>query len=192
MGDLARQVQETADAERRHLERALHDGAQQRLAALSATLAVARRRLDAGEEGGLELLGQVSDETQRCLDDLRDLARKIYPAALDARGLAVALRDLAFRAEVPVEVTMAPEERLAEHVELAAYIVVSDALAHATRPVQVSARVVEGQLLVEVRGAAPGTPELDGLRGRLEALGGRLEASSPSDGEPYLRATIPL
>ena len=192
MGDLARQVQENADAERRHLERALHDGAQQRLAALSATLALARRRLAAGDEGALELLDQAGEEAQRCLDDLRDLAREIYPAVLEGRGLASALKDLAGRAETPVEIRAAPEERLPQPVELAGYLAVSAALARATRPVDVSARVVEGQLVVEVRGVAPGAAELDALRGRVEALGGRLEAPSPLDGEPYLRAAIPL
>lgn len=192
MGDLARQAQENADAERRQLERALHDGAQQRLVALSATLAVARRRLEAGDQDALELLDQAGEEAQRCLADLRDLAREIYPAVLEGRGLASALRDLARRAETPAEISSAPEERLPEPVELAGYLAVSDALAGATRPVDVSARVVEGQLVVEVRGAAPGVAELDALRGRLEALGGRVEASSPADGEPYLRAAIPL
>ena len=179
MGDLARQVQENADAERRHLERALHDGAQQRLAALSATLGLARRRLAAGEEGALELLEQAGEEAQRCLEDLRDLAREIYPAVLEGRGLASALKDLAGRAGV-VEIRAVPEERLPEPVELAGYLAVSAALARGTRPVDVSARVVEGQLVVEVRGVAPGAAELDALRGRVEALGGRLEALSPS------------
>src|SRR5919201_6560315 len=91
MGTLARRVQVTSDADRKRLERALHDGAQQRLVAATTTLGLALRRLEAGEEGAAELVEEASEEARRCIEELRDLARDIYPAVLAERGLASAL-----------------------------------------------------------------------------------------------------
>src|SRR5437764_4304499 len=128
MGSLARRVLVTSDAERKRLERALHDGVQQRLVAATTTLGLAVKRLEAGEEGAVELAGEASAELARCLEDLRDLAREIYPAVLAERGLESALNDMARRAPVPVEVTAAPTQRLPEAVEIAAYRVADEAL----------------------------------------------------------------
>ncbi|HEX4759349.1 MAG TPA: histidine kinase [Thermoleophilaceae bacterium] len=182
MGSLARRVVVSSDAERRRLERALHDRAQQRLAALNTTLALARRRVEAGEEGAAELLEQAGEEARLCLEDLRDLARDIFPAVLSERGLASALSDLARRAEVPVEVEAAPEERFPEEVELTAYLLVSQALAGATDDATVSARVEGGLLLVEVRGQG-----IDAGGTRTEALGGTLDLD-----DALVRASIPV
>jgi signal transduction histidine kinase len=194
MGSLARRMLVASDAERRRLERMLHDGAQQRLVAISTTLALARRRLDAGEEGALELLEQTGEETMRCLEDLRDLAREIYPAVLSERGLASAINDLARRSGAPVEVTAAPDERLPEAVEIAAYFVVADSLSHVDQEsgASVASEVRDGELVVSVSGAALGHDELERLGDRVGALGGRLEAATGSDGAPFVRAVIPL
>ena len=92
-----------ADGERRRLERDLHDGAQQRLVAVALNLRVARERLKRGEDA-LELVSQAGDEAQRAIGELRDLARGIHPAVLTDRGLGPALRDVAGRSPVPVDV----------------------------------------------------------------------------------------
>lgn len=194
MGSLARRLVDTTDAERRRLERALHDGAQQRLVALTATLALAQRRLEAGEEGGAELLEQAGAEAKLCLDDLRDLAREIYPAVLVERGLASALNDLARRAASPVEVIDAPEPRLPEAVEVTAYLVASSALADLGEQGEASVRATfeNSLLLLEVGGGKLSGEQLEALGDRVGALGGRLEASAAPGGPPFVRATLPV
>jgi signal transduction histidine kinase len=191
--------------ERRRLERDLHDGAQQRLVALSLQLGLAGAQLDRGV-GGIEsarqLLEAARGETRAALEDLRELARGIHPAVLTDRGLGAALEVLADRAPLPVEVGAVPGERLPAPVEAAAYFVVSESLtnvakyAGATRArVDVARR--EGHALVEVRddgvgGADPraGTG-LRGLADRLAALDGRLEVLSPPGGGTLVRAELP-
>jgi signal transduction histidine kinase len=176
MGNLARQVLANADAERRRLERVLHDGAQQRFVAVTTTLALARRRLDAGDDGALELLDQASEEARRCLEDLRELARDIYPAVLAERGLASALNDLARRAPVPVQVD-APEGRFPEPVELAAYLVAAKAIERAADEVTIAVEAQPAELRLHVEGA---TLEDVELHDRVGALGGRLEVGRDS------------
>jgi signal transduction histidine kinase len=175
-----------SDAERRRLERVLHDGAQQRLAALNATLALVRKRVEAGDDGAVELLERAGEEVRLTLEDLRNLARDIYPAVLSERGLASALSDLACQAPVAVDVEEAPDERFPEPVELAAYVMVAAVLARAGGHSTVAAKVTGGRLVVEVRGE--GAREgLDGVAERIEALGGTLEL------DPALvRASIPV
>jgi signal transduction histidine kinase len=194
MGSLARQVLATADAERRRLERALHDGAQQRVAAVAATLALAQRRLEAGDDGARELVDQAAEEVGRCLEDLRQLARDIYPAVLSECGLASALNDLARRAPVPVEVTAAPDRGLPEAVELAAYLVVSEALCNLGEDSKatLSAEVRDRELTVEVHGAALGAGQAERLANRVEALGGRLGARAEVGEKPVVRAVVPV
>jgi signal transduction histidine kinase len=182
----------TADAERRALERALHDGAQQRIAALNTTLVLAERRLNGTCPGNaVELLTQASEEAKRCLEDLRDLARLIYPAVLAERGLASALTDLAHRSPGFVEVVETPEARFAEPVELAAYLVASEALSSLgeSGDATLGAEVVDGELRLWLRGASLSGEQLERLRDRVEALGGRLE--SAGGGEPHVLAALP-
>jgi signal transduction histidine kinase len=193
MGSLARRVLVASDAERKRLERALHDGAQQRLVAATTTLGLAVRRLEAGENGASELLQQAAEEARLCLDDLRDLARDIYPTVLSERGLPSALKDLARRADGFVEVEAAPEERLPEAAELTAYLLVAEALAGLADDAEavVSARVEDGALVVEVRGASLDGDQLSGLANRVAGLDGRIEGGSGANGG-LLRASIPL
>jgi signal transduction histidine kinase len=177
-----------SDAERKRIERALHDGAQQRLVAATTTLGLALRRLEAGEEGATELVEEASAELGRCLEDLRDLARDIYPAVLAERGLASALPDLARRSVGVVELDVV-EERFPEAVELAVYFVVDSALGGVSDgdEVLVSIQAAGGQLVVGVRGAGVGGEQLVRLRDRVEALNGSIEGE-----EAGVRATFPL
>ena len=194
---------ELADAERRRLERDLHDGAQQRLVSLSLNLAMARKRLEDGDPAADALLASADEEARAALAELRDLARGIHPAVLTERGLAPALEDLANRASMPVEVLAAPEQRLAAPVEAAAYFAVSEALANVAKYAQATRVTVEvavrGNVLVaEVRDDGIGGADLEagsGLRGladRMSALDGSLEVQSPPGEGTLLRATVPL
>ena len=185
MGSLARRVVASNDADRKRLERALHDGAQQRLVAATTTLGLALRRLEAGEDGAAELVHEASQELQRCAEDLRDLARDIYPAVLAERGLASALNDLAHRASGMVE-TEIVEERFPEPVELAVYLVVSEAL-RGGDDASVAVAVSGGELVVDVRGPRLEADALAPLRDRIEALEGVIESGSDS-----VRAVLPV
>ncbi len=171
----------------------MHDGAQQRLVAATTTLGLAIRRLEAGEDGAGELLEQAAEEARRCIEDLRDLARDIYPTVLSERGLPSALNDLARRAPGLVEVEAVPEERLPEAVELTAYLVVSEALREldASGEAFVNASVNEGSFVVEVRGASADGEQLARLHHRVAGLDGRIEGGS-GGGMAFVRASIPL
>jgi signal transduction histidine kinase len=194
-------IVEAGDAERRRLERDLHDGAQARLVALSLLLATARRRADGNDE--LEaMLDQARAELQTGLTELRELARGIHPAVLTDRGLEPALHALVDRATVPVTVT-AEVERLPAPVEAAAYFVVSEALqnvakyAHA-KSADVNVRRVRGRLVVDVSDDGVGGADaargsgLRGLKDRLAALDGTVAVDSPVGRGTRLRAEIPL
>jgi signal transduction histidine kinase len=196
-------IVEAGTAERRRLERDLHDGAQQRLVALSLTMRLAQARLDKDPSSAHELLGSAQEELTRALEELRELARGIHPAVLSDRGLQPALEALAGRSPVPVEFDGTPPDRLPPPVEAAAYFVVAEALtnvvkyAHATQArVCVSRR--NGHAIVEVAddgvgGADPGRGSgLRGLADRVSALDGKLELVSPTGAGTVLRAEIPV
>ena len=118
-------IVQAGDAERRRLERNLHDGAQQRLVTLALVLRLAASRVADDPGAAAELLAQASDELALSLEELRELARGIHPAILTDRGLTPALEALATRATLPVEVNGLPPERLPEAIEAAAFYVVS-------------------------------------------------------------------
>ena len=159
-----------ADAERRRIERDLHDGAQQRLVALALNLRMAEQRAESGDPTAAELVRQAGEEANLALKELRDLARGIHPAILTNRGLPAALEDLAARATVPVEVTAAPGERLPDAVEAAAYFVVSECLANIGKHAEAELRDglgdawPDGRLEVVVADDGVGGAELDGGR----------------------------
>ena len=195
-------IVEAAAAERRRLERNLHDGAQQRLVSISLFLRLAQGKIQTDPEGAEQLLAKVSDELAHALEELRELARGIHPAVLTDRGLEPALQALVSRAPVPVTVAQAPGDRLPEPVEAAAYYVVSEALANVVKYARASAATVrvsreDGRALVEVAddGVGGADPTLgSGLRGlvdRVEALDGRLEVESPPGRGTTIRAEIP-
>jgi signal transduction histidine kinase len=189
--------------ERRRLERDLHDGAQQRLVALSLQLGLAQRRLQEGENAAAGLmLDAARDELARALEELRELARGIHPAVLTDRGLEPALEALAERAPLPVSLEQMPAERLPAPVEAAAYFVVAEALTNVVKYAEASTAAVRirrngSYAVVEVRddgvgGADPaiGTG-LRGLADRLAALDGRLEVHSPPGEGTTVRAEVP-
>jgi signal transduction histidine kinase len=190
------------DEERRRLERDLHDGAQQRLLALGLALRLVRAELGPHANGAATLLGQAEAELGSALDELRELAHGIHPAALTEQGLGPALKTLAARAPLPVEIRRVPEERLPAPVEAAAYFVVSEALTNVAKharasAVSVSVACADGSLVVEVEddglgGAAPGPGSgLAGLADRVHALDGRLEIRSARGCGTRLQAEIP-
>jgi signal transduction histidine kinase len=195
-------IVEAGDAERRRLERNLHDGAQQRLVSVAIDLRVIRALLAKDPDKAGELLSSTQEQLALGLDELRELARGIHPAVLTDRGLGPALESLAIRAPVPVEITDLPEERLAGPVEAAAYYVVAEAITNVAKYAQASHATVSvtrtnGRATVTVAddgigGADPtrGTG-LRGLRDRLEALNGRLEVESTPATGTRISAEIP-
>ncbi len=173
-------VVETADAARRRLERDLHDGAQQRLLALSFDLRLAHAAADAaGDREAAALLQEATAEAQAALEELRELAHGIYPAVLGESGLAAALATLADAAPLPVELGDAPRSRYAPEVETAAYVAVADAIADAAArgaTYATASAVQQGSLLVvgvEDDGAPRSSP-MTHVADRVGAVGGRL------------------
>ncbi len=191
---------ESFEAERRRIERDLHDGAQQRLVALSMRLGLARLDLPPDSPAAAEL-AEAHEEAQRALAELRELIRGVHPQVLTDRGLAAAVRDVAGRSPVPVEVDVRLP-RLPEAVETTAYYVVAEALANVARHSRATRARVHGRLtgevvVVEIRddgvgGADParGTG-MAGLADRVAAAGGRLALSSPAGGPTTMSVELP-
>jgi PAS domain S-box-containing protein len=188
---------EVADAERKRIQRNLHDGAQQRLTSVLLSLG----RLRAQSDDPVELLDFAIDELAAGLDDIRTLASGLHPPLLSERGLAAAIEALALRVPMAVELQALPQARLPEPVEAAAYFVVAEALANVQKHAgarRVVVSVTADEYGVDVRvaddGAGGADAEGHGLRGladRVEALGGRLAVDSPRRGGTVLRAAIP-
>jgi signal transduction histidine kinase len=192
---------EAGDAERRRLERDLHDGAQSRLIALALKLRLARMRLEPGSQAAT-LLEESSAELQASLDELRELSRGIHPAVLTDHGLAAALRALADRAPVPVQIEGVPPEPMPPAVETAVYFFVAEALTNVAKYARARSATVTlaraaGELAVEVADDGIGGADMasgSGLRGlddRVAALGGQLELDSPRGGGTRVRTRIP-
>jgi signal transduction histidine kinase len=194
-------IVEAADAARYRLERDLHDGAQQRLVALSLDLGMLEAREGTDPEARA-MLTQARTEVATSLSELRDVARGIHPAVLTAHGLPVALESLVARAPVPVRLTVEMDDRVAEPIEVAAYYVVSESLANIGKHARATSATVEvrrsgDQLLVEVVDDGVGgadTEQGSGLRGladRVEAMGGRLRIWTPRGEGTRVRAELP-
>ena len=195
-------IVEAGDAERRRLERDLHDGAQSRLVALKLLLSSTRLRARRGGEGVDAMLGEAIDELDTSLSELRELARGMHPAVLTDHGLEPALQALASRAPVPVDVQADPEERLPGNVESAAYFVVSEALTNVAKYSQateaaVAVRRTDGRVTVDVTDDGVGGADVtrgSGLRGladRVASLDGTLSLESPAGGGTHLHAEFP-
>jgi signal transduction histidine kinase len=195
-------VIEVGFQERRALERNLHDGAQQRLVALSLQLGLAKSKLRADPDVAERILDGARVELASALEELRELARGIHPAILTDRGLPAALEALAARAPVPVEVEDVPEDRMPTPVEAVAYFVVAESLTNMAKYAEAehaSVRVLRenGYAVVEIEdngigGADPSAGTgLRGLADRLAALDGRLEVDSPPGVGTTVRARIP-
>jgi signal transduction histidine kinase len=194
-------VIEAEQKERQRLERNLHDGAQQRLIALSLDLSLLEQELG-DEDGTGERLGRARQEIATSLEELREIARGIHPAVVSGHGLAVALEQLAARAPVPVRLRVSVDERLPEPIEVAAYYLVSESLANVAKHASASSATVEvswtdGEVVVEIVDDGVGGADSErgsGLRGladRVEALGGRLRVWSPQGGGTRVKAEIP-
>jgi PAS domain S-box-containing protein len=189
---------EVADAERRRIQRNLHDGAQQRLTAV--LLSLGRLRESPGERD--TLLDGAIDELSAGLQEIRELASGLHPSVLSERGLERALEAVVLHAPVPVELRTDIDQPLSEQVEAAAYYVVAEGLANVHKhagasQVAVNARAEDERLCVEVLddGKGGADEEGTGLRGlsdRVEALGGHLTLASPPGGGTRLFAEIPL
>jgi signal transduction histidine kinase len=188
-----------ADAERRRIERDLHDGAQQRLVALAMTLG----RAKATEDPALArtLVGEAHGEAKEALVELRNLARGIHPAVLTDRGLDAAVSALAARCPIPVAVDVDLPHRASAHSEAIAYFVVAEALTNVAKHAQASrawltVEYLGDRLVVEIldngRGGALATGiGINGLRDRVRAVDGDLHLSSPPGGGTTLRVELP-
>jgi signal transduction histidine kinase len=194
-------VLEAGRRERRRLERDLHDGAQQRLVGLSLRLGVLEARL-AADPAARDAVAEAKREVTASLEELRTIARGLYPAVLAGHGLAVALESVATQAAVPVRLDVRATGRQPEAVEVAAYYVVCESLTNADRHagatgVTVAVDLVGDALVVEVAddGAGGADPTagtgLRGLADRVEAVGGTLRVWSPAGGGTRVRAELP-
>ena len=200
-GSRARVI-EAGQKERQRLERNLHDGAQQRLIALSLRLSLLDHQMNDGEPEVRQQLDRARREIALSLEELRDVARGIHPAVLSGHGLQVALESLAARAPLPVQLKVELAGRLPAQVEVAAYYVVSESLANVAKHAEAREAVVSvtkphGGLVVEIVDDGIGGADTElgsGLRGladRVEALGGRLRVWTPRGRGTRVQAEIP-
>jgi signal transduction histidine kinase len=193
----------TADATRRRIERNLHDGAQQRLVSLTLNLRAAEAALPAGTGEVAQQLDEVAAGMDGVLDDLREIARGLHPAILAEGGLRPALKTLARRSPLPIDLDIQVDGRLPGPVEIAAYYTISEALTNAakharatTADIKVTER--DGILYVRVRDNGCGGADfsrgsgLVGLKDRAEALGGHFRVDSPPGVGTTLDITLPL
>jgi signal transduction histidine kinase len=193
----------TADATRRRIERNLHDGAQQRLVSLTLDVRAAEEALAAGTGGLAQQLDRVATGMDGVLDDLREIARGLHPAILADGGLRPALKTLARRSAVPVDLDIQVEGRLPEPVEIAAYYTVAEALTNTAKHARATTAEIrvaasDGVLRMSIRDDGRGGADfghgsgLVGLKDRVEALGGHLQLHSPPGAGTTLDITLPL
>jgi signal transduction histidine kinase len=196
-----RRIVAASDEARRRIERDLHDGTQQRLITLLFQLTALKEAAPTGQVLTAEL-SRIEGELASALDDLREMSRGIHPAILSEGGLGPALRVLARRSTIPVELDITTDTRLSEPFEAAAYYVASEALANTTKHAQasrieVSLALRNDSLLLSVRDDGVGGADfgrgsgLVGLQDRVEALGGKIRIDSPPGGGTSLVVTLP-
>ncbi|WP_344307202.1 sensor histidine kinase [Fodinicola feengrottensis] len=194
---------DAADAERRRIERDLHDGTQQRLTALAMNLGIARESLGDSTDPAAKVIAAAHEDAKQTLAELRSFVRGLHPAVLNDRGLDAALSGLASRSPVPVRLHVSVEQRPSATVEAVAYFVVSEALTNVSKhaqatAVEVTAVRTENQLVVTIvdngRGGAADDDTGSGLRGlrqRVAAVDGRLIVKSPPAGGTTITAELP-
>ncbi|MFI6506009.1 histidine kinase [Streptosporangium sp. NPDC050855] len=193
---------DAADAERRRIERDLHDGTQQRLVSLAMNLGMARATLTDLPEPAREVIVQAHEEAKLALRELRDVVRGLHPAVLDEQGLDAALSGLAARAPFPVRLRADLPGRAAPTVEAVAFFVVSEALTNIAKHARASgAEVVVGldgdrlHLSVHDDGVGGADPDLGsglrGLAGRVASVDGILDVDSPPGGPTTIRVELP-
>ena len=192
---------EASDTERRKLVRNLHDGTQQRLSALAVHMRLAADGTPSPEHN-TQLIARAGDELTLAIEELRELAHGLPPALLSKLGLAGALRSISARSSVPVTLVALPSRRVDDTAEATAYYVVAEAVTNAQRysqatAIDVSAVVSPHVLVVEVADDGVGgasevmSSGLQGLRDRVEAIGGAFELESPPGEGTRVRAVIP-
>jgi signal transduction histidine kinase len=201
LAESRRHVVQAAEAERRRLERDLHDGVQQRLLSIPMALSVAESSLPPDAGRARALIAEAKDMSLAVLDELRALSQGIHPTILTERGLDGAVRELALVAPVPVTLAVALPARLSAEIETTAYYVVAEALANVTKHADASGAEVrigqaDGRLVVEIvddgrGGADPDGSGLRGLASRAEDNGGTLRVTSPVGGGTRVRAELP-
>jgi signal transduction histidine kinase len=191
-----------SDETRRRIERDLHDGTQQRLVALAMHLRRAELTVppELGETS--RTIGKIAGEVDRVINELREISRGIHPAILSEGGLGPALRTLARRSAIPVELGRVVDQRLPEPIEVGAYYVVSEALTNATKHanasgVDIEAAARDGSLWLSIRddgvgGADPTGSGLVGLHDRVEILAGSIEITSPPGQGTQIVVRLPL
>ncbi|WP_408610568.1 sensor histidine kinase [Lentzea terrae] len=193
---------EAAEAERRRIERDLHDGAQQRLVAVAMGLGRAKSKMDTDPEGAALLIAEAHADAKEAIRELRDLARGIYPSVLGDRGLDAALSALAARVPIEVELNVDVDPRPPTAVESAAYFTVGEALTNITKHsnatrATVKVNRVETGVLVEVTDNGQGGAELKpggglaGLADRAATIDGVVVVVSPTGGPTVIRAELP-
>jgi signal transduction histidine kinase len=196
------QLFDVVEAERRRIERDLHDGAQQRLVALAMNLGMAKEKFDKDPTAARALVEEAHQEAKQAMVELRNLARGIHPAVLSDRGLDAALSSLAGRAPVPVTVDVQVPERPPAAVETTAYFVVAEALTNIAKHAGASRAAVKvarnnGHLTVEVTDDGIGGADvtrgtgLAGLVDRVTAVDGHVRLSSPAGGPTVLTVELP-
>jgi len=190
------------DAERRRVERALHDGAQQHLTGVAMRLDEARRAAEVDPANLLARLAEIAAELRDAMHELRELARGIHPAILTEAGLGPAIGTLARRSPIPVDLRVSLDGRMPLQTEVTAYYVVAEALTNVARSARAGrAEVVvgrrDGGLLIEVRddgigGADPSAGSgIEGLRDRVRALNGRFSIDSPTGHGTTMEVWLP-
>lgn len=193
---------DSAEAERRRIERDLHDGAQQRLIAVAMDLGVAKERLATDPEAGRVIVDRAHEEVKAALKELRDLVRGIHPVILEDRGLDAALSAVVARSPVPVRLHVDVPVRPVPTVESAAYFIVSEALANVARhsharSAQVDVVRTGDRLRIRVWDDGVGGADADrgsglrGLRERVAALGGWMDVNSPVGGPTVIDVEVP-
>jgi PAS domain S-box-containing protein len=191
-----------ADEARRRLERDIHDGAQQRLVSLKLKLRLTEASVPPDRDDLKSMLSEAVSDVNNAFQELQEISRGIHPAILSAGGLGSALRALARRSSVPVELDVVIEQRLPDSIEVAAYYVVAEALTNATKhavasEVRIRARTTGDSLNLSISddgigGADSGKGSgLIGLKDRIEVLGGRMQVDSPPGSGTVLDITIP-
>jgi signal transduction histidine kinase len=204
-------VVDAAGAERRRLERDLHDGAQQRLVSLAMELGRAKAKFATDPAAAEEIVGQAHEQAKEALAELRNLVRGVHPPVLSDRGLDAALSGLAALSPVPVNVKVMLAERPPGGIEAIAYFVVAEALtnvakhARATRAAVVVEKVLAGQVVAGkqdgmlrvavhddgIGGASPAGRGLSGLASRAAAVDGRMTVTSPAGGPTTVEVLLP-
>jgi signal transduction histidine kinase len=203
LGEARTLAVESAETERRRIERDLHDGLQPKLVSLALELGLAKARFDRDPASARSLINQAHEEAKTAIEDLRGLVRGIHPSVLDERGLDAAFSALVANCSVPVRVAVSLSQRPDQAVEAVAYFVVAEAITNVTKhsdASRASVMITEGagllRVLVEDDGSGGARAEpgggLAGLAARVAAIDGTFAVDSPAGGPTRIEAMIPV